>query len=112
MAGHLRIWEFTVAPGCHAEFEAMYGPDGDWAALFRQSPGFMGTTLLRDRTSEDRYLTIDRWESELAWRTFRSSLAALYEALDLRGETLTVAEREIGEFGEALGPRDRWRGDG
>ena len=30
------LWEFEVKPGCEDRFETVYGPDGDWASLFRR----------------------------------------------------------------------------
>lgn len=47
------VWEFRVRPGQEAEFEARYGPDGDWARLFRLGEGYGGTVLLRDPGSAD-----------------------------------------------------------
>jgi hypothetical protein len=32
------------------EFESRYGPEGDWAQLFRRAPGYHGSELLRDGT--------------------------------------------------------------
>jgi heme-degrading monooxygenase HmoA len=57
------IWEFTVRDGRVAEFEKLYSATGSWAALFRRSPGFVGTALLRDTQTPHRYVTIDRWDS-------------------------------------------------
>ena len=53
-----------------AEFERVYGPDGDWAAFFRDGAGYLGTELLRDVESPGRYLVIDRWESRDAYQAF------------------------------------------
>jgi heme-degrading monooxygenase HmoA len=53
-----------------AEFERVYGPDGEWAAFFRDGAGYLGTELLRDVESPGRYLVIDRWESRDAYQTF------------------------------------------
>lgn len=60
------LWEYFVAPAHHAEFEREYGPDGAWVELFSRGAGYLGTSLLRDRSNEDRFVTIDRWESEEA----------------------------------------------
>ena len=92
------IWEFQVRPGREAEFELHYGPDGSWVRLFRTAPGYIDTVLLHDLTQPHRYLTIDRWESEAAYRAFRQSHAADFVALDSRCEALTVFERELGQF--------------
>jgi heme-degrading monooxygenase HmoA len=53
-----------------AEFERVYGPDGDWAQFFKQGRGYIGTELLRDVESPSRYLVIDRWESADAYNAF------------------------------------------
>ena len=54
------IWRYRVAEARRRDFEAAYGPDGDWARLFRQAPGFGGTELLSE--GRGRYVTIDRWD--------------------------------------------------
>ena len=53
-----------------AEFERVYGTDGEWAEFFRQGRGYVGTELLRDVEAPGRYLVIDRWESADAYNTF------------------------------------------
>jgi len=55
-----------------AEFERVYGPDGDWAQFFASARGYIGTELLRDVETSGRYLVIDRWESAEAYNTFAS----------------------------------------
>ena len=52
------------------EFERAYGPDGEWAAFFKQGAGYIGTELLRDLDEPDRYLVIDRWETREAYNDF------------------------------------------
>lgn len=53
-----------------AEFERVYGPDGEWAAFFRGGAGYVGTELLRDVEIAGRYLVVDRWESAEAYNAF------------------------------------------
>jgi heme-degrading monooxygenase HmoA len=53
-----------------AEFERVYGPDGEWAEFFRQGRGYIGTELLRDVEAPGRYLVVDRWESADAYNAF------------------------------------------
>ena len=53
-----------------AEFERVYGTDGDWAEFFREGRGYIGTELLRDAETAGRYLVIDRWESADAYNAF------------------------------------------
>ncbi len=97
------IWEFDVRPGREADFELAYGPSGSWVLLFRTARGYLDTVLLRDVSQARRYVTIDRWEGERAYREFRNAHAAEFSALDAQGETLTVAEREIGHFAVVAG---------
>ena len=53
-----------------AEFERVYGPEGEWARFFGGGRGFVGTELLRDVEVPGRYLVIDRWESAEAYNAF------------------------------------------
>ena len=100
-AGYATLWEFLVRPGSEAEFERLYAPEGGWAALFRQAPGYLGTQLLRDHGNRLRYVTIDRWTDIEAYRTFRTRFAEAYAALDRRCEGLTTDEAPLGEYDEA-----------
>ena len=56
-----------------AEFERVYGADGEWAEFFRQGRGYIGTELLRDVEAPGRYLVIDRWESAEAYNAFAAA---------------------------------------
>jgi heme-degrading monooxygenase HmoA len=92
------VWEFRPEVGREAAFAAAYGPAGVWTELFRRSPGFLGTELLRSGESPPHYLTIDRWESREAYDAFRRAHQADYDRLDKEGEALTAAEARVGEF--------------
>lgn len=92
------VWRFEIAEERIADFEAAYGPDGDWAKLFRNSPEYLGTELLKDAYISDSYLTIDRWTSDEAFRSFRRDNDAAYEALDRSCDDLTSKETRIGAY--------------
>lgn len=92
------LWEFRVQPGRTAEFERAYGPEGDWARLFRRSPDYRGTELLRDPGDPERYLTLDRWEDESAFDAFKDAHGEDYRRLDEGFEALCAEERWIGRF--------------
>jgi heme-degrading monooxygenase HmoA len=79
-------------------FERIYGPDGEWAALFRRSAGYVETLLLKDHAQANRYLTIDRWKSAEDYRRFRSRFGPEYDALDQRCERLTIQEQSLGAY--------------
>ena len=92
------VWEFRVRAGSEADFEQHYRADGTWATLFREAPGYIETVLLKDRSKPNRYLTIDRWQSEEAFRAFRENFSGQYDALDRLCEGLTTSERSLGAF--------------
>lgn len=92
------VWQFEVAEEKIAAFEAAYGAEGAWAKLFRTSPEYRGTELLRDAYIPGGYLTIDRWTSEDAFRAFRKEHDAEYEALDRTCDALTSSERRVGAY--------------
>ena len=89
------LWSFLVAPDKRSAFEQAYGPDGTWVNLFSKGTGYLGTELLFDGT---RYMTIDRWDSEAAFRQFHREFDVEYRKLDLEFEKLTQEERSVGSF--------------
>ncbi len=92
------VWQFEIAEEKVAAFEAAYGAEGAWARLFRASPDYRGTELLRDAFIPGSYLTIDRWTSEEAFRAFRKDHDAEYETIDRSCDALTSRETRIGAF--------------
>jgi heme-degrading monooxygenase HmoA len=92
------VWRFEIAEEKIAAFEAAYGEDGEWARLFRSSPNYLGTELLRDVYIPGAYLTIDRWKSEEDFRAFRKEHDSGYEMLDRACDALTGRETRIGAY--------------
>ena len=92
------VWQFEIAEEKIAAFEAAYGPEGSWAQLFRTSPKYLGTELLRDAYVPGAYLTIDRWASEDDFRAFRKENDQEYETLDRSCDALTGRETRIGAY--------------
>ena len=92
------LWEFEVKPGCEDRFERVYGPDGDWASLFRRDAQYLRTDLLRDLSRRGVYLTADYWRSRAAYQAFLSAHEAEYQLLDAANDKLTASERNIGVF--------------
>lgn len=91
------VWEFEPQVGKERDFERTHSRDGEWAKLFRRSPDYQGTELLR-RADGRTYFTIDRWSSADAFATFQKQWRTDYEALDRRCEALTARETLIGRF--------------
>lgn len=100
VGAHVLVWEYRVAPGHAAQFEHIYGPDGEWARLFRLAPGYLGTQLLRDADDPGRYVTLDRWRDAADFAAFKARFATRYAELDARCEELTGDERRLGAFDE------------
>jgi heme-degrading monooxygenase HmoA len=88
------VWEFIVMEEARGRFELAYGPGGAWSNLFARSPGFRGTTVLRDTQERRRYLTIDLWETrdrlEQALAENRAEYADLQAAMDEWTESRTI----------------------
>lgn len=92
------VWQFEVAEDKVAAFEASYRSDGTWAQLFRRSPEYKGTEMLRDAYVPGSYLTVDRWTNEEAFRAFRKDHDKEYESLDRQCDALTAKETRVGAY--------------
>jgi heme-degrading monooxygenase HmoA len=89
------VWRYRVSAERAQEFERAYGPDGDWARLFRRSEGYAGTELYRGLEA-GTYLTLDSWTDEHAFARFRDEHAAAYADLDRQCDALTLSEERVG----------------
>jgi heme-degrading monooxygenase HmoA len=94
------VWEFQVRSGREEEFELFYNGEGLWAMLFRRSPDYFGTKLMRDLNTPGRYVTVDKWDSSQAFPEFKKSVEFEYDAIDRKCEELTENERLVGIFEE------------
>ena len=89
------IWRYEVREEHRAQFEAVYGPEGEWARLFARSGGYRGTELLR--AQDGSYLTLDVWRAAADFDAFKAEHGVDYDALDRRTEGWTRAEHPLGE---------------
>jgi heme-degrading monooxygenase HmoA len=94
---YVRVWEYEVPTESVGAFVAAYGPDGEWARLFRRGRGYLGTDLYRQDGGGDRFLTVDRWVDQDSWRSFLDTSRSAYDALDARLEGLATTERALVE---------------
>src|SRR5258708_15607125 len=90
---YIVVWEVQVKAECEAEFVTAYGPDGEWARLFRRSPEFLGVELLGSVGNASRFFTLDHWCSAAAMDVFMSANATAYDVLDRRFSGFMVCER-------------------
>ncbi|NOH02890.1 MAG: antibiotic biosynthesis monooxygenase [Chloroflexi bacterium] len=93
---YIIIWEFQVETEQLIDFETAYASNGTWEELFKKSPAYLGTELLRDENDPNRYLAIDRWVSKGDYEAFRSQWKDEYEALDRECEGMTERESLLG----------------
>jgi quinol monooxygenase YgiN len=92
------VWEFVAKPDHVAEFERIYGSDGEWSRLFRKSSHYRETILTRDTDRRGRYLLTDIWDDHDSFVSFKKQFREEYERLDRECEALTEQETRIGEF--------------
>ena len=92
------VWEYEAKADRIDEFETFYRPDGAWGELFREAPGFVSTTLMKDTHTAGRYMVADRWTSATLYEEFKRDHAAEYQSLSERGARLYAREKEVGRF--------------
>ena len=83
-------WEYFIKDHSQAEFERIYGPDGEWVQLFSKAEGYIKTELFHDLSKPLRYITIDYWKSEGSRNSFREQIDSEFKKLDKRCELLMV----------------------
>ena len=84
---------YSVPPESRAEFESVYGPDGEWAQFFRTGEGYVETTL--ERAGEGEYLVTDHWRSREHYERFLAGNADHYEAMSQANARLYASERRL-----------------
>jgi hypothetical protein len=94
----VKLCEFQARPGLEREFERIYGPQGDWAQLFRRCASFLRTELHSDMENPGRYVTADYFLTPAAYQEFLREVTDEYQALDQRCEAVRASERTHGSF--------------
>jgi hypothetical protein len=92
------VWEYIVKEASRGQFELAYGPGGAWSKLFARTPGFRGTTLLRDYKNPQRYLTIDFWDTADQRDQMLAEHEAEYSKLEAAFADWTESKNEVGIF--------------
>ena len=90
------IWRYQVRPERLDQFLAAYGPEGEWARLFRRSADFLGVELLEDARRRNTFVTLDRWQTQDALLAFKRDYKLAYAELDKRCAAFTLEETQIG----------------
>jgi hypothetical protein len=100
-------WQFEVKKGCEAEFEEVYGVDGEWTALNRRTRSYLGSSFLRDQNRASRYMLIEYWSEMIVYEQHRDSRAAAIASLEQRSAALVDTVEPMGIF-TALDVPDRF----
>jgi quinol monooxygenase YgiN len=101
------MWQFDVKKGREEEFEKLYGADGDWTALNRQTRSYLGSSFLHDQNRSSRYLLIEYWSEMIVYEQHRTSRSTMIESIDTRRAELVDAVEPLGIY-TALDVPDRW----
>ncbi len=101
------MWEFVACADKVHEFVSAYEADGEWARLFRLAAGYGGTELLSSTSGAERFVTIDRWDTEDDYLQFHERFGPQYQALDAKLEGLTLSETKLGMFTTLQSPAAR-----
>jgi len=101
------MWQFDVKDGREKDFEKLYGVDGDWTALNRQTRSYLGTSFLRDLNQSSRYLVIEYWSEMIVYEQHRASRLAIIESIEKRRAELIDTAEPLGIY-TALDVPDRW----
>jgi quinol monooxygenase YgiN len=99
-------WQFEVKKGREAEFEEMYGVDGEWTAMNRHTRSYVGSSFLRDQNRTSRYLVIEYWSEMLVYEQHRGSRSAAITSLEERRAALLDKVKPMRMF-TALNVPDR-----
>jgi len=93
-AAYLTLWRFQVPEENVLVYEAAYGFDGPWAALFDGTDGYLGTELVRVNAT-GTYMTINRWRSRSHLERFTRSRQPDYDEIDALFEPLTTSQEFV-----------------
>ena len=100
------VWQFYVKKEHRAEFEELYGADGEWTKLNRQTRSYLGTSFIRDQSRSSRYLLLDYWSEMVVYEQHREYQAEAIKSLEARRDELVDSFEAIGVF-TALDVPDR-----
>ena len=92
------VWQFDVKAGHQAEFEELYGADGAWTTLHRQTRSYLGTSFLRDQSRASRYLLLEYWSEMVVYEKHRTYKADALASLEARRDALVESFEPLGVF--------------
>ena len=100
------MWQFDVKQGHEAEFEQLYGVEGEWTAMNRHSRSYLGSSFLHDQNRSSRYIVIEYWSEMLVYEQHREFRADAVASFEQRSRALVDSVEPLGVF-SALDVPDR-----
>jgi heme-degrading monooxygenase HmoA len=101
------MWQFDVKDGREADFEQLYGVEGEWTTLSRHSRSYLGTSFLRDQNQGSRYIVIEYWSEMIVYEQHKAYRSDAIVSLEARSATLVDSVAPLGIF-TALDVPDRF----
>jgi quinol monooxygenase YgiN len=92
------MWQFDVRPGREKEVEQLYGADGDWTALSRQTRSYLGSSFLRDQNRSSHYIVIEYWSEMVVYEEHRAYRSDAIDSLEERRTALVKSVEPMGVF--------------
>ena len=100
------MWQFEVKDGREAEFEELYGVEGEWAIMNRHTRSYLGSSFLRDQNRPSRYIVIEYWSEMLVYEQHHAYRSNSMASLEGRRNALVESIEPMGVF-TALDVPDR-----
>ena len=101
------VWQFNVKNGREAEFEQLYGADGEWTTMNRHTRSYLGSSFLRDQSQASRYLVIEYWSEMLVAEQHKAYRPEALAEFEERRTELVESTEPLGVF-TALDVPDRF----
>jgi hypothetical protein len=101
------MWQFDVRNGRETEFEQLYGADGEWTAMNRQSRSYLGSSFLRDQNRSSRYIIVEYWSEMIVYEQHRTYRSAAVVSFETRRTAIVESIEPLGIF-TALNVPDRF----
>ena len=92
------MWRFDVKNGRETDFEQLYGADGEWTAMNRQTRSYLGSSFLRDQNEPSRYMVIEYWSEMIVYERHRASHTKAVASIEDRSTTLVKSVEPMGIF--------------
>lgn len=92
------MWSFEVKSGRERDFERLYGADGEWTAMNRQTRSYLGSSFLHDQNRPSRYIVIEYWSEMLVYEQQRERHAGAVASIEQRRAVFVESVEPMGVF--------------